>query len=116
MPEMREAINTKFKAVVAQIDELKAYIQKEDKAADVVDARLEKINQVRDAISAIKNVEKIDREVVQRYIDRIIVNMDGTLDVIMHYDKTYSVAVPNVERPHLLEGVGNNPMRGMNEW
>lgn len=100
-----EALENEIKALQEQEKE-KAVVQ------EVVNNKLVEINAVKNELLNMRNFDVIDRAIVNRYIDRIVINEDGTVNVFFRFNSTYETAV---ERQPVSEtGIdsiikGNNP-------
>lgn len=110
--ELKMQMQQKYKEIAMRINECKEALEDEEEKKADISNKAERINKVKEALASMQEVKTIDRETVSRYINRIIVNENGELDVILQYDKQYKMAVPQ-EQPIVLNNVGDNSSRSM---
>lgn len=110
---LRKSIEKKYQEKQKEIAYQEELLSKSERKKAVVSDKLQQINKVRNALESIKEVGEINQAVVRRYIDRIIINEDGSIDIIFYFNKTYKVAAQDIERPQFINGVENILTQGM---
>ncbi len=116
IPALRSSIESKYVQKLKEIEHYEGLLSEEKKKMNKCVEKKQEIEAVKEKLDEMKNVTEITRDVVQRYIDRIIVNEDGILDIMFHFNKTRRVAVPQEQPSSIsISSVENIPTKVMTD-
>ena len=76
------------KAEKTVIEEQLAELQRQQMSFDELE---QEIQRIKDKIEAIKQIKDLDRTVIDNFIDRIIVAVDGNITIIMKFGTIFDV-------------------------
>ncbi|MBQ1173462.1 MAG: recombinase family protein [Lachnospiraceae bacterium] len=94
-PDMRDDFLKMYqenKAEKTAIEEHLVELQQQQLSFDELEQELQ---QIKDKIEAMKQIEEIDRSVVDNFIDRIIIGVDGKVTIILKFGTSFDAFMQN---------------------
>lgn len=88
-PDMKDDFLKMYQANKAEkvsIEEQLVELQNQQLSYDEIEQELQRI---KDKVEAMKQIDKIDRTVVENFIDRIIVGVDGKVTIVLKFGSTF---------------------------
>lgn len=92
--DMREYFYEKLTAIKEQIKEVKAELSEyEDSPKDDKQIK-EQLEEIKKQLSALQHIETLDRSIVENFVDRIVINSDGSLYLTLKVGPKFRATVP----------------------
>ena len=81
----------KIKDIALEIEHCKNNLEREQSTSlEALDIK-ERMAVIKESLQAMKNIDELTQDEVQRYVDKIKVENDGTIDVYLNFGNTYVV-------------------------
>lgn len=92
--DMREYFYEKLSEIREQIEEVKKELSEYEYSAKDDKQIKEQLEEIRKQLSSLQHIETLDRSIVENFVDRIVINPDGSLYLILKVGPRFSVTVP----------------------
>lgn len=116
--DMREYFYEKLTAIKEQIKEVKAELSEyEDSPIDIKQIK-EQLEEIRKQLSALQHIETLDRSIVENFVDRIVINSDGSLYLTLKVGPKFRATVSeyNEVAASLRKGEAVQYIRNLKEF
>lgn len=116
--DMREYFYEKLTAIKEQIKEVKAELYEyEDSPTDSKQIK-EQLEEIRKQLLALQHIETLDRNIVENFVDRIVINSDGSLYLTLKVGPKFRATVPeyNEVAASLRKGEAVQYIRNLKEF
>lgn len=89
-----------------ELELLQSQLSIEDQRDETLQSSKERLQDIKEFLDKMKNFKELTQEEVNRYIERIVINNNGTLDIFMNFGNTITSPIPtNYDVPN--PNVGN---------
>lgn len=92
--DMREYFYEKLSSIKEQIKEAKTELSEyEDSPVDDKQIK-EQLEEIKEQLSSLQHIETLDRSIVENFVDRIVINLDGSLYLTLKVGPKFRATVP----------------------
>lgn len=91
---MKQAYLEMFKSNDEEKKELEEKIRNLTECMEDTDSMEQRINEISKRIEGMKQIKSISRDVIEKFIDKIIIGQDGKVTIILKFNSTYSAMLP----------------------
>lgn len=92
--DMREYFYEKLSEIRKQIEEVKKELSEYEYSAKDDKQIKEQLEEIRKQLSSLQYIETLDRSIVENFVDRIVINPDGSLYMTLKVGPRFSATVP----------------------
>lgn len=95
--DMREYFYERMLSIKEQIKEVKTQLSEYEGGVRDDQQLKEQLEEVKTQLAGLRNIETLDRSVVENFVDRIVVNTDGSLYLTLKMGQKFKAIVPEYQ-------------------